>query len=270
MVRYAHRQYSLPHFVNTTLRKRRLANQGEIHAFKGHLARRFERRPRARLTGATRGSEVPQTGLGDRQPPCVRPDPCKREFTMPASAVDDLSQAVSTLQTGGVVAYPTEAVYGLGCDPHDRAAFERVFALKRRPPTQGVLLIAADFAQVEKYVDRARVPADALARVRASWPGPHTWIFPRAATVPDWIAGSHAGIALRVTAHPPAAALCRAFGGAIVSTSANRHGEPPARTADAVRAAFGDELVFILDGAVGGLERPTPIRDALTGDFLRS
>jgi L-threonylcarbamoyladenylate synthase len=181
-----------------------------------------------------------------------------------------LHAAAAALRAGGVVAYPTEAVYGLGCDPHDRAAFERVFALKQRPPAQGVLLIAADFAQVEKYIDLARVPADALARVRASWPGPHTWIFPRAPDVPEWIAGSHAGIALRVTAHPLANALCRAFGGAIVSTSANRHGEPPARTAEAVRAAFGGEVAYILDGAVGGLERPTPIRDAVSGELIRT
>ncbi|HZW52342.1 MAG TPA: L-threonylcarbamoyladenylate synthase [Rudaea sp.] len=181
-----------------------------------------------------------------------------------------LQAAATALRSGGVVAYPTEAVYGLGCDPHDRAAFERVFELKQRPPTQGVLLIAADFAQVEKYIDLTRVPADALARLRATWPGPYTWIVPRAAGVPDWIAGSHAGIALRVTAHPLAAALCRAFGGALVSTSANRHGEPPARTAAAVHAAFGDELAYILDGAVGGLERPTPIRDAISGEPIRT
>ncbi|HEY7872973.1 MAG TPA: Sua5/YciO/YrdC/YwlC family protein [Rudaea sp.] len=183
---------------------------------------------------------------------------------------DALRTVVATLRSGGVVAYPTEAVYGLGCDPQNHAAFERLFALKQRPPTQGVLLIAADFAQVEKYIDLAGVPAGALARVRASWPGPHTWVFPRAASVPDWIAGAHAGIALRVTAHPLAAALCRAFGGTLVSTSANRHSESPARTADEVRAAFGSELGYILDGAVGGLERPTPIRDAISGELIRT
>ncbi|HST29190.1 MAG TPA: L-threonylcarbamoyladenylate synthase [Rudaea sp.] len=181
-----------------------------------------------------------------------------------------LQAAAAVLRSGGVVAYPTEAVYGLGCDPHDRAAFERVFALKQRPPTQGVLLIAADFSQVEKYIDLARVPTDALARARATWPGPHTWIFPRAPDVPEWIAGAHAGIALRVTAHPLAAALCRAFDGALVSTSANRHGEPPARTAAQVCSAFGEQLGYILDGAVGGQQRPTPIRDAISGELIRT
>ena len=180
-----------------------------------------------------------------------------------------LAVAVAALRAGDVIAYPTEAVYGLGCDPQNRAAFARVFELKQRPPTQGVLLIAADFAQVEKYIDPA-TPTAALERARATWPGPHTWVFPRANSVPDWIAGTHAGIALRVTAHPPAAALCRAFGGAIVSTSANRHGEPPARTADAVRTTFGGGIAYILDGAVGRLERPTPIRDAVSGAQIRA
>ena len=86
----------------------------------------------------------------------------------------------------------------------------------------------------------------------------------------DGIAGGHAGIALRVTAHAPAAELCRAFGGAIVSTSANRHGEPPVRTVDEVRAALGHALDAILNAVTGGLERPTPIRDAISGESVRS
>ena len=89
-----------------------------------------------------------------------------------------LQAAATALRSGGVVAYPTEAVYGLGCDPHDRAAFERVFELKQRPPTQGVLLIAADFAQVEKYIDFARVPAAALIsrRCPADSEGPCSFV----------------------------------------------------------------------------------------------
>lgn len=189
--------------------------------------------------------------------------------TRASSAHDGIARCARALQAGGVVAYPTEAVYGLGCDPQDRAAFERIFELKQRPPAQGVLLIGADFEQLEPYIDLDRVPDPVLRQVRASWPGPHTWIFPRAAAVPSWVAGAHDGIALRVTAHAPAAALCRAFGRALVSTSANRHGEPPARTADEVRAAFGDALDAVLDAPVGGASRPTSIRDALTGAIIR-
>lgn len=181
-----------------------------------------------------------------------------------------IESAATALRAGGVVAYPTEAVYGLGCDPHSATAFARVFELKRRPPELGVLLIGADFEQVAPYIDLAAVPAASLETARASWPGPHTWIFPRAAGVPAWIAGSHAGIALRVTAHAPAAALCRAFGGAIVSTSANPHGQPPARDATTVHAYFGDALDAIIDAPPGGLTRPTGIRDALTGAIIRA
>jgi L-threonylcarbamoyladenylate synthase len=188
-----------------------------------------------------------------------------RRFTM--ATVD---AAAALVRGGGVLAYPTEAVYGLGCDPHDRDAFERLFALKGRPSTQGVLLIAADFEQVAPYIDLAAVPPAVLGDVRASWPGPHTWIFPRSELVPDWVAGAHAGIALRVTAHSPAAALCRAFGAPLVSTSANLHGEAPARDVATLERAFGDRLDGVLEAALGGQERPTTIRDALSGAIIRA
>jgi L-threonylcarbamoyladenylate synthase len=188
-----------------------------------------------------------------------------RRFTLAG-----LDEAAVLLHDGGVLAYPTEAVFGLGCDPHDRAAFERVFALKQRPPSQGVLLIAAAFEQVERYIDLAAVPAAVMRQVRSSWPGPHTWVFPRSAAVPAWVAGTHAGIALRVTAHEPAAALCRAFGGALVSTSANPHGRPPARSAQTVADYFGDALDGVLDASPGGQASPTVIRDALSGAIIRA
>lgn len=189
---------------------------------------------------------------------------------MDAETLHDIEQAVAALRNGGIVAYPTEAVYGLGCDPRNAEAFAHLFALKQRPPLQGVLLIGADFEQVQPYIDAGATPAAALARARTSWPGPHTWVFPRAPATPAWVVGGHAGIALRVTAHPLAAALCRAFGGALVSTSANRHGEPPARDSETVHSAFGTQLAYILAGPTGGLERPTPIRDAISGETIRT
>jgi len=189
---------------------------------------------------------------------------------MAASRLADTAAAAAALRDGGVVAYPTEGVYGLGCDPHDEQAFRHLFVLKRRPPTQGVLLIGADVDQVAPWIDLDAVPADVLAMVHATWPGPHTWIFPRAAGVPGWVAGGHAGIALRVTAHAPAAALCRAFGGAIVSTSANLHGRPAARDATTVMKEFPEGLAAVLDAPLGGRDRPTSIRDALTGAIIRA
>lgn len=182
----------------------------------------------------------------------------------------DLDAAAALLRNGGVLAYPTEAVFGLGCDPYDRVAFERLFALKQRSAAHGVLLIAAEFAQVARFIELAAVPAPVLQEVWASWPGPHTWVFPRATNVPTWIAGGHAGIALRITAHAPAAALCRAFGGALVSTSANPHGQPAARSATTVASYFGDALDGLLDAPLGGQASPTVIRDALSGAIIRA
>jgi L-threonylcarbamoyladenylate synthase len=182
--------------------------------------------------------------------------------------IGEIDAAAALLRAGGVLAYPTEGVYGLGCDPDNQAAFAKIFALKRRPPEQGVLLIAADLEQVMPWIGEA--PAAALARAEAIWPGAHTFIFPRSARVPDWVAGGHAGIALRVTAHAPSAALCRAFGGPIVSTSANRHGEAPAMSAADIRAIFGEEPDGVLDAPLGGLDRPTPITDAVSGAIIRA
>lgn len=183
-------------------------------------------------------------------------------------SIEEIEDAAALLRDGGVLAYPTEGVYGLGCDPDNHAAFERIFAMKRRPPERGVLLIAADFEQVRPWIGDA--PAAAFERAGAIWPGPHTFVFPRSPRVPEWVAGGHAGIALRVTAHAPSAALCRAFGRPIVSTSANRHGEAPARGVAEIRAIFGDEPDGVLDAPLGGLDRPTPITDAVSGAIIRA
>lgn len=180
---------------------------------------------------------------------------------------DAIADAVATLVTGGVIAYPTEAVWGLGCDPHNEAACMHLLALKSRPLDMGMVLVAAEFAQVAPYL--AEVPDAALRQAQASWPGPHTWIFPRSAIVPAWIHGDHAGVAVRVSAHPLVRALCSAFAGVLVSTSANRHGEAVAASSNEIRSMFGDGLGFVLEGELGAQQRPTTIRDVLDGHIVR-
>lgn len=178
-----------------------------------------------------------------------------------------LRRAVRALRAGGIVAYPTEAVYGLGCDPLRAETVERLLELKGRASAKGLILIGAEFAQLAPFV---RKPANVqMRRVMASWPGPHTWVFDAAAGVPWWLSGGRETIAVRVTAHPVAAALCRAFGGALVSTSANRTGLPPARSPLAVRRQIPRGIDTILHAPLGGLERPTTIQDARNGLLLR-
>lgn len=178
----------------------------------------------------------------------------------------ELAQAVAALRAGGVVAYPTEAVWGLGCDPFDEAAVRRIFALKGRSEAKGLILIAADIAQVECWLG-ALTPAQ-RATVVATWPGPYTWIVP-APSAPAWLRGDHGSLAVRVSAHAGVQALCRAWGGALVSTSANRSGEAPLAGPEALRREFGEGLGYILPGALGGDARPSEIRDAVTGAVLR-
>lgn len=175
--------------------------------------------------------------------------------------------AASVLRAGGIVAYPTEAVYGLGCDPLNKQTVQRVLEIKQRDPHKGLILIAAAFGQLAPYL--AELDDNTRARILPTWPGPVTWVLPARDDISPLLRGAHHTLAVRVTAHPLAAALCRAFGGAVVSTSANRSGTPPARTAQQVRAELGANLEYILEGAVGALANPTEIRDGTTGALLR-
>ena len=178
-----------------------------------------------------------------------------------------LSLAAHVLHQGGILAYPTESVFGLGCDPLDEAAVMRLLRLKQRDAGKGVILIAHSFDQLRDYT--GPIPQDRLAEVASHWPGPSTWLLPAASWVPDWLTGRHSTLAMRVTAHPLAAALCRRAGMPLVSTSANLSGRPPARTPLQVRLRCGPQVDMVLHGRTGGLAKPTPIRDALTGKRLR-
>lgn len=180
-----------------------------------------------------------------------------------------IEEVVAALRRGGVVAYPTEAVWGLGCDPLDEAATLRLLAMKQREVEKGLILIAADEAQLAPFIDMAALDAAQRDAVRASWPGPHTWIVPASASAPSWITGAHAGIAVRVSAHPLVIELCKAFGGALVSTSANRAGEPAAHTIDELDPRIVGAVEAVAGGETGGLLRPTDIRDARSGAVLR-
>ncbi|MCI1711134.1 MAG: Sua5/YciO/YrdC/YwlC family protein [Chiayiivirga sp.] len=181
-----------------------------------------------------------------------------------------LEQAAAITHRGGVVAYPTEAVWGLGCNPFDPAAVKRLLALKQRPQAKGVILIAAGIEQLLPWIDLAVLADARRVEILASWPGPNTWALPCNLAVPEWLRGDHATLAARVTAHPVAAALCRAAGGPLVSTSANLAGKPPPRTLAELDPSILAGIDGWLAGETGGLERPTPIRDARTGDVLRS
>ncbi len=179
-----------------------------------------------------------------------------------------LSEAARALRRGGIVAYPTEAVYGLGCDPLNPETVLRLLALKRRPVEKGLILIASEMEQLFPYL--GELSAALERQVRATWPGPVTWLLPVPDAVPRWLRGDHDSLAVRITAHPLAAELCQTFGGAIVSTSANIGGRPPARSPLTVQRVFDGGVDAILHAPLGGLDRPTEIRDGRSGRVIRT
>lgn len=179
-----------------------------------------------------------------------------------------IDQAAQCLRNGRVIAYPTEAVYGLGCDPSNEKAVRAILEMKSRPAAAGLILIADRLDRFEPYT--SPLSPELRQRAMSAWPGPVTWLFPRADDVPDWLAGTHRTIALRLTAHPLCRSLCAAFEGAIVSTSANPGGEEPARTAERVMEYFGGALCGVLEGALGDQQQPSEIRDLASGRVVRA
>ena len=177
------------------------------------------------------------------------------------------TKASDVLLGGGIIAYPTEGVFGLGCLPDDVEAVARILRIKQRSPAKGLILIASDWQQLRPWLQTV---SDAwYKRMDATWPGPTTWLVPAALDCPDWLTGGRDTLAVRVTAHPLVRELCENLGFAIVSTSANRSGQMPARSLLGVRLRFGEQLDFVLPGPLGRLSKPTQIRDLATDLVIR-
>lgn len=170
------------------------------------------------------------------------------------------------LEAGGVIAYATESCFGLGCDPRSHRAVSRILRLKGRPRSKGLILVAADFAQLAPYL--APLPGELAGRLGQWWPGPTTLLLQAARNCPKWLTGRHGKLAVRVTAHPQVARLCADLDMALVSTSANRAGRRPLKTAAACRKAFG-RRVWVLPGRIGRRKRPSTVLDPLSARVLR-
>ena len=171
------------------------------------------------------------------------------------------------LRRGGVIAYPTESCFGLGCDPASRLGVQRVLRIKGRPQHKGLILIGSSAKQFSPYI--APLTAVQQEQMTAAWPGPHTWLVPAATDCPRTLTGKHRTIALRVTAHQQAARLCATTNMALVSTSANRSGGKAARSARECRRLFGSG-VRVIPGLVGRRRRPSTIQDLVNGRILRA
>ncbi|MDP2574968.1 L-threonylcarbamoyladenylate synthase [Vibrio penaeicida] len=181
----------------------------------------------------------------------------------------NFENTVQALHDGEVIAYPTEGVFGVGCDPDNADAIQKLLELKKRPVEKGLILIAANFEQLKPYIDESQLTDEARQAVFDTWPGPVTWVMPAKPGLSNLLSGQFDSIAVRVTDHPLVQKLCESFGKPLTSTSANLTGEPPCMTFQEVHAQLGEYLVAILEGETGGRDKPSEIRDALTSTILR-
>lgn len=178
-----------------------------------------------------------------------------------------LSDAANAMRAGGIIAYPTESCFGLGCDPSNISALRRLLGLKNRKRDKGLILIASTVEQLESWVDIRS--SKQYRDIMSSWPGPYTWVVPAAKPLDRWLVGQHSGVAVRVTAHTVAANLCTLFGGPIVSTSANIQGRPALKSALQVGNYFGSRLQSLVRGKIGDRLNPTEIKDGMSGHLVR-
>lgn len=179
----------------------------------------------------------------------------------------DIAAACQAVQQGKVIAYPTEAVFGLGCDPANLEAVQRILTLKQRPAHKGLILIAADLQQLAPWL--LPLEPELLQQILPTWPGAVTWLLPVRPEVSPLIRGEHDTLAVRVTAHPVCRELCLRLGHPLISTSANLNGQEPARSVAEVMQQFDQQLGFILNAPLGDQAQPTQIRDGRTGAIIR-
>jgi len=178
-----------------------------------------------------------------------------------------LRQAVKCIHQGGVIAYPTEAVFGLGCNPLDFDAVSRICDLKLRSLSKGVILIASKSEQIKPYIN----PTPALLkRLQEKTARPTTWIVPASPECPRWLTGDHDGVAIRITQHKTCVALCDALAHPLVSTSANPSSLNAAQNPLQVRKYFGNAIDIISHDKTGNQSKPSVIKDALTNKIIRS
>jgi L-threonylcarbamoyladenylate synthase len=216
----------------------------------------------------------------------MQQSPLKRgvrgDFSIPSSSyymnnpprILTIEAAVQALHCGEMIAYPTEGVYGLGCDPREPKALHALLQLKQRSPAKGLILVGSHLDQLIPYVDMASLSAARCAEIHATWPGSVTWVLPirLPSVLPTALcvaAHDQQTLAVRVSAHPVVRALCDHFSGAIVSTSANISGAAPLQSAAAIEHVFGDRIAGVVQGALGGDQKPSRVMDGVTGAILR-
>ena len=180
-----------------------------------------------------------------------------------------IQQAVTVFQQGGIIAYPTEAIFGLGCDPDNSSAIQKLLTLKKRPVDKGLILLAAHYSQLLPYINEQAISQDNHSKILSRWPGHITQVLPAHKNISPLLCGKFNSIAVRVTDHPDVVALCNLTNKAIVSTSANLSGDLPAQNWQTVEKQLGDQIDFIIKSDTGGLSSASQIIDGCSNEVIR-
>ena len=180
-----------------------------------------------------------------------------------------IAEAAQTLKEGGVIACPTEGVFGLSARVNDVNAVQRVISIKHRALNKGLIVVASDIAMLEGTVNFAQLSQDSMRLIHEKWPGHATFIVPAHPSLPSVLTGGRNTVAVRVSAFPLLQELCRQTNCPIVSTSANISGNEPVADLDELKRVFGYVVDYILDEPCQGLSKPSTIYDAMTGAILR-
>lgn len=185
------------------------------------------------------------------------------------SNASTIKQAAEVFTRGGIIAYPTEAVFGLGCDPDNELAVQKLLAVKQRSAHKGLILLAANYSQLLPYIDDSAISQDNRLKVLSRWPDAITQVLPANKNISKLLCGKFDTIAVRITDHKDVVALCQQTNKAIVSTSANLAGSKPATTWQQVEKQLGDKIDFIFKRKTSGLLKPSTIINGLTGKIIR-
>lgn len=180
-----------------------------------------------------------------------------------------ITHAAEVFCQGGIIAYPTEAVFGLGCDPDNDKAVKSLLSLKQRSADKGLILLAANYTQLLPYLDDGAINQNQRFRILSRWPAALTQVLPAHPNISPLLCGVFDSIAVRITNHPDVIALCNLTNKPIVSTSANLTGQPPAINWQQVELQLGDQVDSIIKTETLGFLKPTSIINGLTGDIIR-
>lgn len=172
------------------------------------------------------------------------------------------------LHSKNVIAYPTESMFGLGCDPTSRKAVTKLLSLKKRSIKKGFILVASDFNQIKMYIDESRLSKEQIKKLFFYWPGPFTFLLPANSKAPSWITGQFNTVAVRISAHFEIIKLCNFFGKALISTSANITSQPPCMTPEEISESFGSDFP-LLYGKIGNEKNPSRIINIVNGNLIR-